>query len=68
MNVILLTVFIGLILVGFFVAFFLNQRRDALTSSPERDSLLPLEEEDFTPAIGRGKNSEQPRGDPGTHG
>ncbi|MEZ5275408.1 MAG: hypothetical protein R3F07_03390 [Opitutaceae bacterium] len=47
MNVILLTVFIGLILVGFFVAFFLNQRRHSVYSSPERDSLLPLEDEDF---------------------
>lgn len=50
MNVILLTVFIGLILVGFFVAFFLNQRRNAVYSSPERDSLLPLEEEGVVPA------------------
>ena len=49
MNVILLTVFIGLILVGFFVAFFLNQRRNAAYSSPERDSLLPLEEEGIVP-------------------
>ncbi|RKX34554.1 MAG: hypothetical protein DRP71_06635 [Verrucomicrobia bacterium] len=50
MNVILLTVFIGLILVGFFVAFFLNQRRNTVYSSPERDSLLPLEEEGIVPA------------------
>ena len=49
MNAILVTVFIGLILVVFFVAFFLNQRRNAAYSSPERDSLLPLEEEGFTP-------------------
>ena len=49
MNVILLTVFIGLILVGFFVAFFLHQRRNAVYSSPERDSLLPLEEEGVAP-------------------
>ena len=51
MNVILLTVFIGLILVGFFVAFFLNQRRHSVYSSPERDSLLPLEDESFVPEI-----------------
>ena len=50
MNVILLTVFIGLILVGFFVAFFLNQRRNSVYSNPERDSLLPLEEEGIVPA------------------
>lgn len=68
MNVILLTVFIGLILVGFFVAFFLNQRRHAVASSPERDSLLPLEEEGFTPEERTGKNSEQIPGDPDGRG
>lgn len=68
MNVILLTVFIGLILVGFFVAFFLNQRRHAVASSPERDSLLPLEEEGFTRDDQTGKNPDQSTGDPDARG
>lgn len=68
MNVILLTVFIGLILVGFFVAFFLNQRRHAVASSPERDSLLPLEEEGFTREGETGKNSDQSQGGPDARG
>ena len=66
MNVILLTIFIGLILVGFFVAFFLNQRRHDVYSSPERDSLLPLEDEDFTPEDRRLRSgSGESRPDPG---
>lgn len=45
MNVILLTVFVGLILVGLAVSFFAYTRRTAESSSPERDSLMPLEDE-----------------------
>lgn len=45
MNVILLTAFIGLILVGLAVSFFVFTRKSAATSSPERDSLMPLEDE-----------------------
>ena len=45
MNVILLTVFVGLILVALAVVFFFFTRRAASTSSPERDSLMPLESE-----------------------
>ena len=45
MNAILLTVFVGVVLVSFFVLLFLRYRRDATSSSPERDSLLPFEEE-----------------------
>jgi len=45
MNVIFLTVFVGLVLVGFAVAFFAFTRRCASSTSPERDSLMPLEEE-----------------------
>jgi len=47
-SVIVLTVFIGLVLVGFFVVFFLY-----LTSHrgcAERESLLPLQEEGVRPA------------------
>lgn len=45
MNVILLTVFVGLILVGLAIAFFFYTRSSADGSSPERDSLLPFEDE-----------------------
>lgn len=50
MNAILLTVFVGFVLVSLFVVMFLKFRRDAVTSSPERDSLMPLEEEFTIPA------------------
>jgi hypothetical protein len=50
MNAILLTVFAGFVLVGLFLVLFLRFRRDAESSSPERDSLLPLEEESVRPA------------------
>ena len=45
MNAIALTVFIGFVLVNFFVFLFLRFRKDAEASSPERDCLLPFEEE-----------------------
>jgi len=51
-NAILLTVFVGFVLVGFFVILFLLHRRDAETSSAERDSLMPLEEE-MTRVVGK---------------
>ncbi|RME68430.1 MAG: hypothetical protein D6781_11005 [Verrucomicrobia bacterium] len=50
MNVILLTVFVGFVLVSLFAVLFLQFRRDAETSSPERDSLMPFEEEFTLPA------------------
>jgi hypothetical protein len=56
MNVILLTVFIGLILVSFFVTFFLHLRKDSLESGSSRDSLMPLEEEGMRPA-GKGREN-----------
>jgi NADH:ubiquinone oxidoreductase subunit 6 (subunit J) len=43
-NVILLTVFVGAVLVVFFIAFFLHQTTGRHSSS-ERDALLPLSEE-----------------------
>jgi hypothetical protein len=49
-NAILLTVFVGFLLVSLFIVLFLRFRRDAETSSAERDSLLPLEEERTRPA------------------
>jgi cell division protein FtsN len=53
MNAILLTVFIGFVLVNLFVVLFLRYRKDAPLSSAERDSLLPLEEETWRPATPR---------------
>jgi cell division protein FtsN len=50
-NAILLTVFVGFLLVALFIVLFLRFRRDAETSSAERDSLLPLEDE--TPRLAR---------------
>lgn len=50
MNAILLTVFVGFLLVNFFVLLFLRFRQQADLSSPERDSLLPFEEETTRPA------------------
>ncbi len=50
MNAILLTVFIGFVLVNLFVVLFLRYRKDAPLSSAERDSLLPFEEESCRPA------------------
>lgn len=50
MNAILLTVFVGFILVNFFILLFLRYRSQAQASSPERDSLLPFEEEAARPA------------------
>ena len=50
MNAILLTVFIGFVLVNLFVILFLRYRKDAPLSSAERDSLLPFEEESWRPA------------------
>ncbi len=45
MNVILLTGFVGLILVGLAIAFFFYTRSCSEGSCSERESLLPLEEE-----------------------
>ncbi|TVR47506.1 MAG: hypothetical protein EA425_15780 [Puniceicoccaceae bacterium] len=46
MNAVLLTVMVSLALVALFAAFFVYQRRTALHSCAERDSLLPLQDED----------------------
>lgn len=45
MNVIFLTVFVGLILVGLALTFYAFTRRSSARSSPERDSLMPLQDE-----------------------
>lgn len=57
MNAILLTVFIGFVLVNLFVVLFLRYRKDAPLSSAERDSLLPFEEETSRPADGRARTA-----------
>ena len=45
MSVIPLTVFFSLLLVGTFVVLFLREQRRRHLTSPERDSLLPLADE-----------------------
>jgi hypothetical protein len=45
MNAILVTVFVGLMLVLLFVLLFVQYRRDGLATDPDRESLLPLAEE-----------------------
>lgn len=61
MNAILLTVFVGFVLVNLFLILFLRYRRDAESSSPERESLLPLEDEFSVPESpnppGRGREA-----------
>lgn len=57
MNAILLTVFIGFVLVNLFVVLFLRYRKDAPLSSAERDSLLPFEEESWRPASRHARES-----------
>jgi len=46
MNVILLTAFIGLALVGLAIAFFFYIRSCSQGSCPERESLFPLRDDD----------------------
>ena len=47
MHVILLTVFVSLVLVGFFLALFVGERSGkGSISSAERDSLLPLQDDE----------------------
>ncbi|EDY19074.1 hypothetical protein CfE428DRAFT_3251 [Chthoniobacter flavus Ellin428] len=61
MNVLLLMVFIGVVLVLFFVALFLRDVTDPRGSS-ERDALLPLSgEEPRTFEKGHRKSAQRPR-------
>jgi hypothetical protein len=48
MNVIVLTTFVGLALVGFALAFFVHQTNSE--SGGEQDALMPLDEEGVRPA------------------
>lgn len=45
MSVIPLTVFFSLLLAGLFIALFAHEQRRRRFASPERDSLLPLADE-----------------------
>lgn len=54
MNVIALTVFIGLALVSFFIFLFLHQSTSRHGASSGRDALLPFLDEKNTPAKRRG--------------
>lgn len=51
-NVLLLTVFVGIVLVSFFVGLFLHQTAGS-RSVNERDALLPLDSETPTPATAK---------------
>jgi len=51
-NVLLLTVFVGIVLVSFFVGLFLHQTAGS-RSVNERDALLPLDPEIPTPATAK---------------
>ena len=53
MQVILLTVFVGFVLVGFFLLLFVLSRREAEQTSAEHDSLMPLAEESVRLAGGK---------------
>ena len=50
MSVIPLTVFFSLLLAGLFIVLFWHEQRRRRFSSPERDSLLPLADEQPRPA------------------
>ncbi|MCC6354959.1 MAG: hypothetical protein IT577_13805 [Verrucomicrobiae bacterium] len=55
MNVIGMTVFVGLVLVGLFVYLFWHQARGSGGPVSDRDALMPLEEDDgVAPADRRG--------------
>lgn len=45
MNVIVLTIFVSSCLAGIFIVCFIGEIRRSKDSSPERDSLLPFEDE-----------------------
>ena len=61
MAVIPLTLAISLVLVLTFVAFFLREQMRGSRGGAERDSLLPLAEEERTPVPARASSSRAPR-------
>lgn len=52
MKVLLLTVLLSLVLVGIFLFLFLASRREDVFGGPERQSLLPLEDDGPSPEAG----------------
>jgi len=58
MQVIVLTVFLSLVLMGLFVILYIDERAHRRFGSSERDALLPLEDEVTRPAQ---KAPRQPR-------
>lgn len=61
MNVILLTVFLGLILVGLAIILFFYTSAISGSSSPEQDSLMPLDDENFEKSEDRSRKLEPTR-------
>ncbi len=59
MNVLLLTVFIGLVFAAFFLILFLYQTDNRRFSSHEREALMPLHEERTRPAVRPGHRGEE---------
>jgi hypothetical protein len=57
MNVLALTILISSCLAGIFIACFAAEIRRSRRSSPERDSLLPLDLDPSTPSKTIAKNS-----------
>jgi hypothetical protein len=53
MNAILLTAFVGLVLATLFLVLFLYQLENRKFSSNERESLMPLQDEQVRPAISK---------------
>lgn len=49
MNVIALTILVSLCLAGIFIICFIGEFRRSKNSSPERDSLLPLDDQPGKP-------------------
>jgi hypothetical protein len=48
MKVLILTVLLSLVLVSLFLTLFVTSRREGSFGGPERDSLLPFDEDDLS--------------------
>lgn len=66
MAVVPLTLAISLLLVATFIVFFLREHARGASSSPERDSLLPLDEE--TPHVVKDQETTDPPSPPHPRG
>jgi cbb3-type cytochrome oxidase subunit 3 len=60
MNAILLTAFIGLVLATLFLVLFLYQLENRRYSSNERESLMPLQDEQVRPVSKHEPHAENP--------